>query len=304
MKTFLFLILLILLNACGSSPKVQEQPEFSPDIEKEFSYIENSDFEVVKPANFQLENDIHPGVDDEGIPAQETIAVLPDSQIEKASMADDPLTRIISYCYQRNFQKSAQEIDKNYKKYLKHPAFWNTVGNCFMLQKKPRAALLYYNKAREVKIDYAPSISNIGVVYAMKNQLQKALAAFERASQIRPGSLVPRLNATSVYLKYHQYEKAISLLIPFANRFSKSRALNEILATAYLLKGEFSTSVKYYKRMDRDIFKKSLAGINYGLALGMSGEKSDALDILEKMDAAFLNKYEKYYAKVKEFLKQ
>ena len=70
------------------------------------------------------------------------------------------------------------------------PVINNNYGNLLFNVQQPDSALLYFEKAVNIKADYTDALNNIGSVYGNKGQFQKALTYFEKAYAVDPSNIM------------------------------------------------------------------------------------------------------------------
>lgn len=295
---YLLVLSLVFVVGCSSSSKKEVAGPSSGSIE-EFSWVENSDFMPEPEIPFNSRNDSYSGeVAKVDSLSTESLARVPEPKLEKVENSPDSLVQGVAHCYRRNFEQGTKTLQAIYQKYKSHPGYWNFLGTCYYLQGKMRKALLYYNKSRDLKKDYAPPINNLGVIYQYNGLEQKALAAYKSASEVGAFSMTPMFNMGQLYLKYHLTNDA---KIIFSRLIKKNAtdvdALNG-LATSYLMEGNAKAAVSLFSRLTSVHYLKPQIGINYSLALAEIGRNSDAQTILSSIDTGNLGEYAIYYNKV------
>ena len=269
---------------------------------KSFKDIDSSDFEKPKQIYLDYANDAYEGiVDKSDVLAEESLARLPQSKLKKFKGEGNPLSRALSYCYRGKFEKGFALLDKHYRKYKKNASYWNKIGSCYLLASNPRKALLYYNKSRDVSKKYAPPINNLGVIYQREGRLQKALLAYRKASELGKFSLTPVYNIGQIYLKYGLGDKAEPLFEALYRKNPDDIWAANGLATSHLLMGNIPKAVEIFGIMDKSHWKKSAIGLNYAVALKMSGEDERARKIFKKV-SKIRPEERKYYREVKKYV--
>jgi len=155
------IILLLLLISCATTDSGG-----GASADKEFAWIENSDFNQESAIRFNPREDEFPTeIANIDSLSKESLARLPEPKLETVIDGGDVISQVAGLCYQRRFNDSLSVFRKNYEKYNLNPSFWNQMGTCHLLQGNYRKALLFYNKSRDLKKDYAPPVNNIGVLY-------------------------------------------------------------------------------------------------------------------------------------------
>ncbi|PIK14604.1 tetratricopeptide repeat protein [Halobacteriovorax sp. JY17] len=298
MKLLILLALFTVVGCSSSSTNNEVAGPTSGSIE-EFSWVENADFKETPEVPFSSRNDSFQGdIANVDSLSTESLARIPEPKLEEVDQSTDALVQGVTHCYRRNFKAGEKIFQDNFRKYKSHPGYWNLLGTCYYLQGKIRAALLYYNKSRDLKKDYAPPVNNLGVIYQYQGLEQKALAAYKRASEVGAFSMTPMFNMGQLYLKYHLTHDA---KIIFSRLVKKNAtdvdALNG-LATSYLMEGNAKAAVSLYSRLTAVHYVKPQIGINFSLALADVGRSKDAHTILSSIDTGSLGQYATYYNKV------
>ncbi|MCO4792510.1 MAG: tetratricopeptide repeat protein [Bacteriovoracaceae bacterium] len=300
-RLFPIITILLLLTSCGSTDK----KESNSGQNQEFSWIENNDFQTEKAIKYEEESDLFFGGDsDYDSLSTESIARMPDFKLEAVATSTDSIGKIAGLCYQRKFSEASQVMDALFKKYKKHPGYWNQVGTCFFLQGNMRGALLYYNKSLGFNKNYAPPINNLGVIYQREGREQKALLAFKRASELNSFSLTPIFNLSQMYLKYGFTQKARALLSALLKKNSKDVDVINSLAVSYLMESDANKALPYYEKLSRDKLSRYDIGINYAYTLKLAGKASDAKSVFNRINTAKLGDSSDYYQKVKKYLEK
>lgn len=300
MKRLLGLALLLLLASCASTPGNKESAKSQVANETDdLSWIENIDFTEEREVPFIENNDVYPQeIEKLDILSSESLARVPAPKLDIDEKSTDPLTRVASLCYSKNFEEGFTVLSSSYNKLKSHPSYWNILGTCYFLQGDERKALLFYNKARGLNGRYVPAINNLGVIYQRQGNDQKALAAYKKASEINAFSLTPNFNMAQIYLQYGHREKAKQTFIALYKKEGSDAELLNALAFIYILEGEPKKALTLYSRIDSRKFELPEFGLNYAYALKSAGRLSDAQSIFSKIDREGLGAMEEYYNKV------
>lgn len=295
MKNVLLIFSTLVIVSCASTGSKNE----NVDLEN----VTNADFQKERPVPYTKEQDYYKDVKDEYSKAlnDETLQLLEDLDNSEESNGD-VLAQISRYCYAKKFNEAFSTADKNYDKFRNNPIYWNQMGSCFYLKGENRKALLYYNKALELNSSYVPSLNNIGVMYVRQGEDQKALVAFERAKKDGSFSKTPRFNMGQLYLKYGLFKQALST---FTSLYQMNRSDIDILnglATAQLMSGDFSNSVKTFSSINSSWQERHYVGVNYALALFLAGNKDKAQDVFDDVDKDKLGPWSEYYQSVAKYI--
>jgi tetratricopeptide (TPR) repeat protein len=108
------------------------------------------------------------------------------------------------------------EIDKRFKKPVASASDYLSLGNAEYSKKNYSKALELYEKAIELKPDYADAWSNKGVALGELNQYEEALNAFDKAIELKPDLIltphyaIAWYNRACIYSLKREKEKALS----------------------------------------------------------------------------------------------
>ena len=286
------MVLLLLMFSCSSQKRMDG-----------FGDIENKDFREPKQVYLDYSNDVYSEIVDEtDVLAWESLARLSSSKLKRFDGEGEPLSRALAYCYKGKFGRGFKLFDKHYRRYKKNPGYWNKMGTCYFLKGNRRKALLYYNKSRSVSKKYAPPINNLGVIYEREEgKVQKALLAYQKASELGKFSLTPIYNIGQIYLKYGLGNKAEPLFAALYRKNPDDVWVASGLATSHLLMGNVQKSVRIFDIIDKSHWKKAVVGLNYAVALKMSGESERAKKVFKRVRRIHPREKE-YYEEVKRYV--
>ncbi len=296
MKYIIATLFVIALFGCGSQQTKKKQDELSE--------ITNDSFKMPPAKLYQIVDDfIGEKVSDEpNVLMQESIAKVPEEEVEAPEDVKGDINKILLACYRRNFDQGFAMIDALYKEYRKNPIYWTQVGSCYLLQGSKRKALLYYNKAREVKKNYAPPINNIGVIFQKSSFDQKAMKAYEEAKRLSSFSLTPLFNLAQIYVDYGFISEGKALFESMYRVNSKDQDVIYALGFVYFVEGNYGKATSFYKELEEKYYRTAGIGANVAYALALNGNPSDAKDILESLDLPRSNEEAQYVQNVKVFV--
>lgn len=312
MKLNIF-ILILLLGACSSSDKSSSESAaaqvrdetISPEIEQEFSWIENADFKEEEVEPYVAKEDKFEGsIASQDSLSTESIARLPPPKIEVAIDSNNIVTKLSGLCHANKFPEAFQLIQKSHRKFKQNPAFWNQVGTCHLRKKDYRSAILFYNKAREFDAKYAPALNNLGVIYQIRGSTQKAALAYKEATKLNPLSVTPIFNLAQLQLSGGQLEGALFAFQALVKRNDEDVDALAGFATALLIRGDAAQSVRVFERLPGNAKSSPTYGTNYALALKLSGNDAKAREVLSQVASTPNQEMIAYYNKVKSFIYQ
>ena len=291
---------LLVLSSCASKRRSEGKDVDdieNIDFQKEtlVKYNKNEDYyniwDMEKPINDSL--------------VEETIQRVTASNVklEKATEDKDEISELASMCYAREFKRAFISIDNLYRRYQKHPGYWNQVGTCYLLRNELRKANLFYKQALKYNKHYAPAYNNIGNIHIRRKEYEKALAAFKKAHELKKNALTPAFNLAQIYLNFGVVNKAQELLLNIENQKGGDSSVWGALATAYLFQGNITKSLSYFERIPAGGQRYPGIGLNYSVALMISGKKEEALRVFKNIK----NKnpeWKNYYSRVETFVRK
>lgn len=292
------LLALIFLAACSSADKKGERNTDPPskvtaDAFKKEPMLKNTDVQDFYSTTTTTAN---PALQDETLDRY--------SAEEIAAMAEttDPLMEITLRCSRGDFSKAFQVASKYFNRYQKVAAYWNQVANCHLNQGSHRKALLFYNKALEVKPNYIPALNNIGVMYSRMDQDQKALVAFERANSVSKFAKTPRYNLAKMYLVYGLAEPALPILKGLLEATPSDLDLQNAVANAYFLMSDYRTAYAHFQKIPNDHWTKPEVGLNLAVTLKKLGKADDAMTVFGNIQKPKGQALARYYGSVESYL--
>ncbi len=213
---------------------------------------------------------------------------------------NDPESGISAFCYDGNYNKAFNLADEIYDSFKKNPGYWNQIGNCYYLKKDYKKAILFYNKAKGLNPNFLPAVNNLGVVFQAQGDFKKALFFYKSAVNLGASSRVPRFNLASLYLKFGIVSKGCSIFNALSGASPMDPDILNAKGSCSLFNGNYSMAVSDFKKIPEDLLDKGYIGINYSLALGLLGRKSEALEVHRKVKD--IGNQRNYYRSVGDFL--
>ena len=293
MKIFNISLILSLLFivSCGTSSKKLKNPD-------EFPEIKDSDFIPPPTVTLNPVRDFYELEEGDKEFKQtlggETLSIQPNDATEVVIDSDNPINQILGSCYTKNFPKAFSISDKVFRKYKKHPSYWNSIGTCYLLKGEKKKALLYYNKSRESNVNFAPPVNNLGVILQQQGKDQRALKAYKSAADLASFSLTPLYNQGQLYLKYGLIDNAKKVFRTILGKNSEDRGALNALGYIHLVEGKYNDAISYYSKLDRDDYKNATIGLNVVVTLMKLNKVSNARDVFEQIPPSGNS----YYVKV------
>ena len=295
MKVILLLISIFIVG-CASTDNNQNAENQNGDIT-------NSDFQKKPLIPFNSSTDQF-NLEESSLLSSESIYRLDEDGISDNDLGGIPLSDIISLCYQRKYDRAFSLIDNYYVTYKKHANYWNQVGSCYFLKGDYRKAILFYNQALDLNKKYAPPLNNLGVMFIRQKKYQQAREYLKRAAKYSPRSRTPIFNLAHLYLQFGLVDRAKRLFTVLHNKDSNDVDVMSGLGSSYLMSGEANSALEYYKQIDDKYLWRPDISLNYAMALRKIGNKSDAIDVFEKIKKSKIGRYQTYYNKVGKFLRR
>lgn len=294
MKNALVYGFLILLVSCAGQSTKEKKDELDG--------VTNDSFKMPPAKLYQVVDDfIDTKITDEpNVLKQESLSKVDSQEIEEPEDVEGDITKILVSCYRGQFDIGFKIIDQLYREYRENPIYWTQVGSCYLLQGSRRKALLFYNKAREIKKNYAPPINNIGVIFQKSGFDQKAMKAYEEAKRVSRFSLTPLFNLAQLYVRFGFHSEAQTLLESMYRMDDEDQDVIFALGFLKFTAGDFDDAVKFYNKLDRSYYKDPRIGANVAYALAMVGEGDDALDIIDSLNKSNESDVIAYLSSIKE----
>ena len=292
------ILLLLLVVACSSGEKSEKRNTEAPvkvnnDAFKKERSLKNSEVDDFLSVNTASAN---PALQDE------TLDRFSSEEISAMKETTDPLIDISLRCSRGDYQNAFAIASKNFNKYQRVAPYWNLIANCHLNQGANRKALLFYNKALEVKPNYVPALNNIGVMYSRMEQDQKALVAFERANGAGKFAKTPRYNLAKMYLIYGLAEPALPILKALLDSAPTDLDLQNAVANAYFLMSDYNSAFSHFQKIPPANWSKPEIGLNLAVTLKKLGKGADAAKVFGDVQKPKNQALSRYYSSVENYL--
>jgi len=296
-----FLISCLALFGCGSGSTKNEKTKNVDEIDT----LTDANFKWPAPREYQVVDDFLDGkvADYDDVLKEESLSKIPRDELEEPSDVPKSIDKAILACYRGDYNYANNIFDSLLKEYRKNPIYWNQVGNCFMMRGDDRKALLFYNKARDLKKDYAPPINNIGVIFEKSSFDQKALKSYEQAKKVSSFSLTPVFNLAQIYAKYGFIEEGKQLFESMVRLNSKDQDALHGLAFLQMVLGDYNGAIQLFDRMPSEYYLKPEVGVNLAYTLFLSGNKGKAQDVLSDLKPSKNEDVLAYVSKIRSLIK-
>ncbi len=282
---------LIFLAACSSAPE---------KTKKTAPIVKNEAFKKVKPLSAAEVSEFYQGNAPSMNPAlqDETLDRYSAEELAKLNVSADPLMQMSVMCSKRDFAGAFQIAAQNFNLYQKVAPYWNQVANCHLNQGSYRKALLFYNKAIEVKPNFVPALNNIGVMYARQDQDQKALVAFERANRQSKFSKTPRYNMAKLYLTYGLAESALPVFQSLLSESPQDIDLLNAVGSSYFLLSDYNQALSHFKQIPQAEWQRAEIGLNLAYTLNKLGKTKEASEVFAQVKEPKQANLKRYYSTI------
>jgi tetratricopeptide (TPR) repeat protein len=255
---------------------------FAEETDNE-TFLENEDFEQTKEVSYDKDEDVVKVANKkDDIFNKESLGQLAEDDLEALKTdekQEHSLDNLIVFCRQKKFDEAIEFSRTIYPQFVKHPSYWNILGNCYYLKKNFIAAFIYYNKALSFDPKYAPAINNISVMHLKEGKIGTAL---KKLSLVKDGP-VTLFNRAQIRFRYGQITEALSDLNKIKDE-SNNKEVNLTLAQLTLITQGPAEALTYFSKLPKgDLFRPDV-GLNYSIALFKQGKKSAAEDAFDSTE--------------------
>ncbi len=303
------LILAAITTGCSSTSEKNVNRKNASDgapLADDYTWVDSLDFKTTEEKKYQPDRDQFKGeVSEADALSKESIARLPKPKLQDVNQnSNDPLDKIVSYCYQDQFDAGFKLADEVYGQYKNNTSYWNQVGTCYFLKSEYSKAILFFNKSRDLDPKYNPPVNNLGVVYQAQGKYQKALLAYKKAADLNTFALTPLYNLAQLYLKYGKVEQAHAILEALHRKKPLDVDVASGYATSLMMKGMLKESVELFAKLDKATLSEARVGLNFALALKLHERPQDALTVLQNVSEPKESDLRAYYQRVNEFIRK
>jgi len=198
-----------------------------------------------------------------------------------------------------NDYRSAQSIwSDTVRKRPGNARAYNQLGNLVDAQGKSQEALSYYDKALQLKPDYAKAYQNTALLLipdyakALKGkgdalmragQSEQAISLYQRALKSNPDDLAAAHNLGSALLNSGRVAESIDRLESVLRVDPKDGEAHSNLGSALLQKGEVPLALSHFELAITLLPDSAKVHYNYAIALRQAGRLPDAIDEYQKV---------------------
>lgn len=238
--------------------------------------------------------------------AKESYSRFTGMRLEKSSFGKD-IDGAIKLCHSGDVSDGLEQLNNLLAQNRNKVNYWNSIGTCYMLDKKLQKAMFFYNialsKAKNRK-EKSRVQNNIGIVLFKMNHEQSAYEYFEQALKNNPKAHTPKLNKSLVLIKYGQNKNAIKILTKLLSENRNDPSVLSALASAHLFEGDIRFALSIYQRMSKTEVKRPINAFYYSYALSKSGRDKEALKVFKSRERSGEFEYKLVAKKIKQYLER
>ena len=167
----------------------------------------------------------------------------------------------------------------------KNPSCWiayNNLGNMLFRAGKFPNAIWHYERALQVKPDFAEGHNNLGVVMARGGRLEDAISHYEEALRIKPDYFDAHYNLGNALLRAGRVKDAVVHYESTLRIRPGSAGAHYNLGNALLQAGRLEPAIGHYEQALRIKPDYAEAHSNLGNALLQAGKAQDAIEHYEQ----------------------
>ncbi len=186
-----------------------------------------------------------------------------------------------SYCYRGKIDKGLKILKRNFKKYGKTSSYWNSIGNCYLLQTDYKKARFYYRIGLSYNQNDYEILNNIAYIHIKKDQHYKA---YEILKRITPKSdlRVAKYNLASLHFYFSKYHKSIQELMSLYQLNENDPDLNLLLAKNYVYLGDYTKAQAHFNKLPERFLKENEVSNFKSYTLVKLGRFEEAKDVLKQ----------------------
>ncbi len=297
-----YIIPILIVVSC-SSP--QKNNIVTQKTDENLGWINSRDFDPPKQVKYSSYQDLFPKSSKDSL-SRESLARAPQSVLSNKleGSGKDKTLQLLDLCYKKKVEEAFKIVKKEYKRHTKHPAFWNAVGNCYMLENNSKKAMLFYQKANEIDPRYTPAHNNMGVLYQREGKFKKAYDTYHKALKFNNFSSTPLFNMAQLDLKHGFVDKSLNSFLSLYKKDPEDIDVLNALAIIYLLKNNFRKSLEFYERIDNKFYKRGDIGINLAITLYLTNNKKKAKSLINKISLKKNSPISDHLEQVKKFMEK
>ena len=164
-------------------------------------------------------------------------------------------------------------LDSSTYDYIAH----DSLGYTLLQKGQLDEAIAEYEKALEIKPDYADSHNNLANALLQKGLVDEATVHYRRALEIEPEFAEPRNNLANVLFKQGRVDEAIEEYKKAAAKRSDFAEVQYNLGSALIVKGDWNGAIQYLEAAIKIDSTYARAHNKLGIAFGATGKTPEAV---------------------------
>ncbi len=167
-------------------------------------------------------------------------------QLARRALAIDPeiadahaaLGAVFGYMF--DYARAAEECRQAIRLEPENALGWDLLSWALTYQQPPDAPEAEKAARESIRLEpsFMPAYYHLGRALLLQGRFQEAIAAFERAKELIPGSAIPDFGVAQVYLAQRDYHRAVSILLKQPESVGNTPTLLFLLSSAYAGRGE------------------------------------------------------------------
>jgi tetratricopeptide (TPR) repeat protein len=166
-----------------------------------------------------------------------------------------------------------------------NPASWMAqcnLGSAFLDKGQVDVAIGHFQKALDIKPDYAEAFYNLGLSFRKQGRLDEAIAHYQKALAIRPGYAEAHYNLGNVFAQQARLDEAIAhyqLALQFKPGYAEA---HYNLGTAFFQQGKMDEAIAQYQKALEIKPDNAEAHYTLGTIFGQQGRMDEAIRHFQK----------------------
>ena len=169
-------------------------------------------------------------------------------------------------------KEALSDLEVLIQKYPKEPLLFNISGACYTEINQIEEAIPAFNKAIEIKSDYAEAHFNLGVAYQKISQLDNAFECYSDAIKYNPAYPTAHNNLGVIFLEKDQFDSAVK-------SFEWAIAYSPNYAEAHNNLGKALQELKQFENAKNHFQKATSLNSNYAQAFNNLGVLNEIINL-------------------------
>jgi tetratricopeptide (TPR) repeat protein len=156
------------------------------------------------------------------------------------------------------------------------------IGVALYAEKRYDEAIGHYQRAIELRPDYAPALNNLASAYRSAGRIDDAVATYRRALASQPNFPDAEYNLANALLDKGAVDEAVDRFETALRSLPDSPDVHNNLGTALVLKGRATDAIEQFRKALEEDPQSAIAHRNLGNLLDAQGDRAGALEHLRK----------------------